>query len=402
MVIRRLLLLGALAWVARWATLEAAARLAGRPGRPPRRRRTPSAARLHAGTLTADTLLAVDVAAFRERVERSIRRHRLIPEGGEVVCLVSGGPDSTCLWHVLRELGYRVSALHVDHGLRGASRTRTHVSAASASEPRSSTGAGPRTTEDELRRIRYSFATDRLRATGHTASDQVETGSLPDRHERRAGRDRATPRGRRRQAAARRPWREETEAYCDAAGLPFRRDSSNSETKRGFIRQELLPRLIELDPRAEANLLRLAERRTITPALAELLDSEVGAKRLDLGGGRVAVREYDSVWLEHAPVALEGEVRWGAWTIRSGEAGLKVRGWRAGDRLAGRNRRSRMCSWTPRCRVLNARPGRSSSAAPRSWPCRASRRRPATEGLVEAVTRWRALDVDLAGFARGR
>src|SRR4051812_42388143 len=34
-VIRRLLLLGALAWIARWATLEAAARLAGRPGRPP-------------------------------------------------------------------------------------------------------------------------------------------------------------------------------------------------------------------------------------------------------------------------------------------------------------------------------------------------------------------------------
>src|SRR2546430_9911212 len=30
-------------------------------------------------------------------------------------------------------------------------------------------------TEDELRQIRYSFAIDRLRATGHTATDQVET-----------------------------------------------------------------------------------------------------------------------------------------------------------------------------------------------------------------------------------
>ena len=44
----------------------------------------------------------------------------LIPPGGEVVCLVSGGADSTCLWHVLGALGYRVSAVHVDHGLRGA------------------------------------------------------------------------------------------------------------------------------------------------------------------------------------------------------------------------------------------------------------------------------------------
>ena len=280
----------------------------------------------------------MDVAAFRERVERSIRRHGLIPEGGDVVCLVSGGPDSTCLWHVLRELGYRVGALHVDHGLRGAE------SGADARFCRERLGAevvdgrGRRTTEDELRRIRYSFATDRLRATGHTASDQVETvlyrivtSGVPGGIERC------------REDGVVRPLldvrREETEAYCDAAGLPFRRDTSNSETKRGFIRQELLPRLIELDPRAEANLLRLAERRTITPALAELLDSEVGAKRLDLGGGRVAVREYDSVWLEHAPVALEGEVRWGAWRIRSGEAGLKVRGWRAGDRLAGRKRK---------------------------------------------------------------
>ena len=51
------------------------------------------------------------------------------------------------------------------------------------------------------------------------------------------------------------------------------------------------------------------------------------------------MREYDSVWLEDAPVPLEGEVRWGPWTIRTQETGLKVRGWRAGDRLAGRRRK---------------------------------------------------------------
>ena len=37
-----------------------------------------------------------------------------------MLCLVSGGADSTCLFHALGELGYEVSALHVDHGLRGA------------------------------------------------------------------------------------------------------------------------------------------------------------------------------------------------------------------------------------------------------------------------------------------
>ena len=274
---------------------------------------------------------------MRELVEADIRLHELIPAGGDVVCLVSGGPDSTCLWHVLCELGYRVSALHVDHGLRGAESDadarfcREHLGAAVVA------GRGG-TTEDELREIRYSFATDRLRATGHTASDQVETVLFRIVTS-------GAPGGikRRREDGVVRPllgrWAQETRAYCDAMGLPYRLDSSNVDTKRGFIRRELLPRLRELDPNAEANLLRLAERRTISPSLAELLEAPVGTARLDLGRGVVAVREYEDVWLERGPVALEGEVRWGPWRIRSSLAGLKVRGWRPGDRLAGRRRK---------------------------------------------------------------
>jgi tRNA(Ile)-lysidine synthetase-like protein len=281
--------------------------------------------------------VTVDVEQFRKRIERSIRRHALIPSGGDVVCLVSGGADSTCLWHVLTELGYGVSALHVDHGLRGRESDEDARFCRERFSAEVVDGRGG-TSEDELRRIRYSFATDRLRATGHTASDQVETVLYRIVTSGAPGRI-----ARRRDDGVVRPLldvrREETEAYCAAVGLRFRRDSSNADTKRGFIRRELLPRLRELDPRAEANLLRLAERRTITPALAELLDSEVGAKRLDLGRGKVVAREYDKVWLERAPVALDGEVRWGDWKIRSSEAGLKVRGWRAGDRLAGRDRK---------------------------------------------------------------
>jgi tRNA(Ile)-lysidine synthase len=238
---------------------------------------------------------------------------------------------------VLGELGYRVSALHVDHGLRGRESDEDARFCRERLGAEVVDGRGGRT-EDELRAIRYSFATDRLRATGHTASDQVETvlyrivtSGAPGAIKRK------------REDGVVRPllgrWREETEAYCRAAGLPFRLDTSNPDTKRGYIRAELLPRLRELDPRADVNLLRLGERRTITPALAELLDSTIGAKRLDLGNGTVAVREYEGVWLERAPVPLEGEVRWGPWRIRSEEAGLRVRGWRAGDRLAGRRRK---------------------------------------------------------------
>jgi tRNA(Ile)-lysidine synthetase-like protein len=51
------------------------------------------------------------------------------------------------------------------------------------------------------------------------------------------------------------------------------------------------------------------------------------------------VREYDRLWLERGPVPLVGEVRWGPWRITARTRGLNVRGWRPGDRLAGRTKK---------------------------------------------------------------
>jgi len=264
-----------------------------------------------------------------------VRAHELIPPGGEVVALVSGGADSTCLWHSLRALGYRVSALHVNHGLRGAESEEDARLCREALGAEVVDGRGGRT-EDELRRIRYSFAADRLRATGHTASDQVETVLY-----RLVASGNAKGIKPKREDGVVRPlltlWRDETEAYCRAEALEFRTDSSNAETRRGLIRDELLPLLRRLHPGAEQNLLRLAEQRP--SRLDQLLASTEGSGRIDLGRGLTAVREYDRVWLEQTPVALEGRVRWGPWTIESELAGLKVRSWRPGDRLAGRRKK---------------------------------------------------------------
>jgi tRNA(Ile)-lysidine synthetase-like protein len=281
----------------------------------------------------------VDANRLRVRIEEHIRRHELIEPGGEVCCFVSGGADSTCLWHALGALGYRVSALHVDHGLRGAesdadARFCAETLAAEVVE-RDGTGLS----EAELRAERYALAGERLRATGHTASDQVETILY-----RLASRGSATGIDVRRADGVVRPllsvWRAETEAYCRAEGLAFRVDASNPDTKRGLIRDEILPLLRRLHPAADENLLRaLDTRETLAPALAELLASPVGSKRVDLGGGVQAVREYDRLWLERGPVELAGEVHWGEWRIRSELAGLKVRGWRPGDRLAGRSKK---------------------------------------------------------------
>ena len=284
-------------------------------------------------------------AALRARIAGHVVAHGLLEPGAPVVALVSGGADSTCLWHALGALGFRVSAVHVDHGLRD------EESAADARHCRELLGAevvaapvpAP-ATEAALRDLRYGLtARFGVRATGHTASDQVETVLY-----RLVSSGVAKGIKARREDGVVRPllplWREETEAYCHALGLPFRTDSSNPGTKRGLVREEILPLLRRLHPGADANLLALAGTAALLPApieraLAELLARPAGSARIDLGTGLVAAREYDRVWLEQAPVPLDGCVRWGGWVIESDLPGLYVRGWRAGDRLVGRSKK---------------------------------------------------------------
>jgi tRNA(Ile)-lysidine synthase len=269
-----------------------------------------------------------------DRVEAVIREHDLIEPRGEVTVLVSGGADSTFLWHALRELGYRVSALHVAHGLRGAESTADAQFCGDAFGAEIVEASGTR--EAELRELRYSLATDRLRATGHTASDQVESvllGLVAS-----GSPQRIKPK---REDGVVRPllglWREETRAWCDERELPYREDSSNPSTKRGLIRDEILPLLERLDPRARTSLLALAEARPRLPrelerTLVQLLASREGTKAADLGGGVRAVREYGTL-------RLEGAVQWGPWTLESDRPGLEVRARRPGDRLAGRRKK---------------------------------------------------------------
>ena len=277
-------------------------------------------------------------SALAERVEATISRHDLIASGGEVTCLVSGGADSTCLWHVLGELGFRVSAVHVNHGLRGG---ESDEDARFCADVLGADVVGARLaspgTEAQLRDVRYELTAGRgLRATGHTASDQVETvlyrlvssGSTKGIKVRR-------------EDGVVRPllqiWREDTVRYCEEHGLAYRLDSSNPGTKRGLVRDEILPLLRQLHPGAEQNLLALADEQPRLPrglerALAELLASADGTKAADLGHGVRAVREYDEL-------RLDGTVRFGPWRIESSRPGLVVRTRRPGDRLAGRRKK---------------------------------------------------------------
>lgn len=280
----------------------------------------------------------MEPAEVRDRVEEFVRARELIPPRGAVTALVSGGADSTALWHILGALGYEVSALHVNHKLRGSAsdedaRFCAEVLGADVVE---APPAG-RATEEHLRDLRYAVGADRLRATGHTASDQVETVLYRLVSSGRPSGIKAL-----REDGVVRPllplWREETEGYCRAVGLETRADASNPQTKRGLIRDQILPLLRRLHPAADQNLLALADEpralpRGLAQTLATLLESRYGTSEADLGGGLKAVREYDRISLARGPV------RWGPWLIEADDPNLEVRTRRPGDRLAGRSKK---------------------------------------------------------------
>src|ERR1035438_8135653 len=58
-----------------------------------------------------------------DRVVHTIERHRMFTPGDRVAVAVSGGADSVCLLHVLRDLAPRwnlsLGVVHINHNLRG-------------------------------------------------------------------------------------------------------------------------------------------------------------------------------------------------------------------------------------------------------------------------------------------
>ncbi len=198
------------------------------------------------------------------RIQSYIQRHQMFAPGCRVGVAVSGGADSVCLLHVLRELApnwnLHLEVLHLDHGLRGdASRAdacfvrdlaasfglRFHLREAG-------TLAG--NIEQAARSARRAFfcellqggALDRV-ALGHSRNDQAETVLF--RFLRGSGTT---------GLAAMRPLtpdglvrplldtsREDVIEFLQARGITWREDATNADAvfSRNRIRHELLPQL---------------------------------------------------------------------------------------------------------------------------------------------------------------
>jgi tRNA(Ile)-lysidine synthase len=130
-------------------------------------------------------------------------------------------------------------------------------------------------------------------ATGHTASDQVET--ILYRLAASPGR-RALLGMARREGRVVRPLlgltREQTAAYCRARGLGWREDSSNEDERyaRARVRGGVVPALRAVHPAAEDNVLRTAQ---LLRAEAEVLDGLVNAELQ--GASSIAIERLRSL-----------------------------------------------------------------------------------------------------------
>jgi len=210
------------------------------------------------------------------------------PPGRPLVCGVSGGPDSTALLALAVAAGCRVTAVHVDHGLRPGSAGEAGVVAAAASR----LGAGFRAVRVEVpdgpnlearaRDARHG-ALGAGAATGHTMDDQAETvlGNLL----RGAGAHglAGMRTGPTHPLLALR--RHETVALCALLGLDTVRDPSNLDPRfvRNRVRAELLPLCAAIAGRDVVPVLArqaalLAGDADLLDALGELLDpTDAGA-----------------------------------------------------------------------------------------------------------------------------
>jgi hypoxanthine phosphoribosyltransferase len=265
------------------------------------------------------------VGAWPPQTANLLSRCSFPAPGQALTVAVSGGPDSLALLALATAAGCRVTAVHVDHGLRPGSAAEAEVVATAARRFGAAISSRAVVVEDgpnlEARaRAARRAALPGDAATGHTMDDQAET--VLANLLRGAGLDglAAMVPGPRHPLLALR--RSETHALCAALGLDVVVDPSNEDPRhlRNRVRHELLPLCAELarrDPvpvlarqadlvRDEASLLdRLAAEAVPDPSDTRALLR--AARPLQRRAVRRWLRQCSGGPSEHPPSAAEVE-----------------------------------------------------------------------------------------------
>jgi len=240
------------------------------------------------------------VLTLQRRVVDFVAGRQILLAGERVLLMLSGGADSMAMLTLTLAagrrlgLGLRLSALHVDYGLRGSDSTRDREIVARACAEADielevvclEAGLRGSNFQARAREMRYerarALAAERgcdVIATAHNRDDQAETilyrlakyaspQALVGMRPRVAG----AP-GR---ADLARPLlclgAAEVRAYCAAQGIEFGEDVTNAQPvyARNVVRHEILTRLADLNPRVVETLAASAE---IAAAEREVLDA---------------------------------------------------------------------------------------------------------------------------------
>lgn len=229
----------------------------------------------------------------------------MFPQGGTVLCALSGGVDSMALLALLRELavvrGLTIHAAHFNHQLRGEESQRDEtfvrgwcreqgvpltVGRGDVAAEAVRLGLG---IEETARQLRYAFLEETAAALGgntriataHNADDNAETVLL--HLLRGSGLDGLTGipprRGRLCRPLLEVP-RETLEDYLQDKGIPHVEDSSNAQGdyRRNRLRQQVMPVLRAENPafvrRLAANLVSLREDRDFLDALGREISDQ--------------------------------------------------------------------------------------------------------------------------------
>jgi tRNA(Ile)-lysidine synthase len=209
-------------------------------------------------------------------IESLLERCRFPDADTPLVCGVSGGADSLALLVLAIAAGCRVTAVHVDHGLRPGSAAEARVVAAAARRfgasfrsERVAVGAGPNL-EARAREARRQVLGAEA-ATGHTADDQAETVMVNLLRGAGVSGLAGMRAGPRHPLLALR--RAETEGLCRRLDLDPVHDPTNTDPRfvRNRVRHELLPLCADIAGRDVVPL--LARQAGVLAADADLLDS---------------------------------------------------------------------------------------------------------------------------------
>ncbi len=215
-----------------------------------------------------------------ERFREHLRQTGLIPEGSSVLVGYSGGADSTCMLHLLNEVGIDVAAGHLHHGQRREAEREQMLCEAFCADlaiPFVSGRADVPRMSEELkigleeagREARYNFlqsAAFRLHcnlvATAHTRTDLIETVLL--NLTRGCGLHGLSGIPERRGNIVR-PMlafsREETRGYCDRRGFWYHDDPANADISfsRARIRHRVLKELRTINSAFDSAVERMVE-----------------------------------------------------------------------------------------------------------------------------------------------